>query len=241
MQTHLIFTDEEIQPLWRPQANTAEQDPKQLLGVLERAIEQYDIQPKTESLPKYHHPRFEQDGLHFLSVVRIPFQENHDRQSAYAIDWIDIPSKRISELLPPTPSTQTYEIPSDLAQEILIQFRAPLETAQDPDSEVLKLIQESSIQAKQAQDIDGSPLLVFTGSIRLATPKDYQPSHPEDDKRTRIVEEHIRIVGYAKWEPHTQKILQANWLIQEAYIIPPNGKKTRFVGMAQQIRSLDDL
>lgn len=242
VQTHLIFPDGHMQELWRPTENGGDVDPENLKKVLKQTIQDLNLQPKQyEETPGLQNRSFEFDsGYHILTVVRVPYQENYPTISTYGIDWIHLDEVQFSELLPPEGSVEPHRIEEKLAKDILIQFRAPLETDTDRDEDAIRHIQNVSLYTQRVNDNKGKELISIKGNVLMQDPRELFDVEYNTEKWIKREKEEIHISGYIELNAEGQaKKFQV--AIDSAYLIPPNKKKIAYTGAGYLVSSQEDL
>jgi hypothetical protein len=241
VQTHLIFPDGHIEEFWRPTENGGSTDPPALKKALKDAIKKYNLNKFETPLTSYAQRKGTVSGVRILTIVRVPPQKNYPVDASYGIDWIVIPENKLSELYPPTPDTISYEIPRDLAEEILIQFRIPLETDIDLDKDAKSHIKKISLSATQIPSQQGIKKILFQGMVRMEDPRQLQSFESATDKWIKRVVEEIHISGYLLLNEESKAIEKFHFNIDDAYLIPPNKKKISFVGVGHLVPTMNEL
>ena len=174
-------------------------------------------------------------------MVRVPQQENYPGESSYGIDWIELSTDQLTQLQPLTGGPSTYNIPDELAKELLIQFRLPLETKTDLDEQAKTHVTKLALVASRVETQGDHDMIALKGMLRLEDRRELSPHEVGTDKWILPVEEELHISGYLHFNAQSKALQEAKFSIDSAYFIPPDKKKISFVGIGHLLTSIQDL
>jgi hypothetical protein len=236
VQTHLIMPSGELLELWRPGHNTGGDDPESLLTAMKTAITDLGL-PEKPALPAYRSPRptsIGEGAALIETVLRFPSQENFPRNHAYTIDWINLSADDIRQFIPSGDHILPTALPSELAAEILIHLRPPLDDAKDPQTKAMALVKAASLQLVSDTVGDGSRTVGFTGSLELKRDQSLPPAEDDDGKWSEILHNDIHVRGFVKFT-ESGALQDLQLVTVDTVFSPPNGKEITYNGMARLV------
>ena len=231
VQTHLILPSGALQELWRPGHNTGRDDPINLHRALQGAVEQLDLKASARPSKPYNAVQDDPEGAVLEVTLRFPKQENFPRDHAFTIDWIQLTAEELALLT----STENVPraLPADLAADVLVHFRPPLDEARDPTAKALASVTHSALKITKHEQQADRNLLMVEGQLQMRDSVQVIEDH--NDKWSRILKGDLAISGYIELES-TGELADIQLLLASAAFTPPQGKKIHYQGFARLVR-----
>ena len=226
VQTHLVLPSGKVKELWRPGKDAGDDSAQDLLAHLDSQIEQLNLR-RQKVLSPYVNPRLVTGPPNEVVLqvgLRVPVQENHPHDSVATTDWIILSDNHLSYF--EKAITLPQSLPENLAADILIHLRPPLDRSEDPKSEALKLVRTASLRLAPVSGMDN--WVGIEGFIRLQRAAELPEPNNFADKWTEIIASEVNLVGFAQMSPSPPRIVDLQIVSTEAFVIPPSKKKITY-------------